>query len=193
MDKEKALEKIKKCLALSNSSNEHEAAQALKQAQALMKKYELEAHDVALSEIRSIFSEKTVPARTQDWHWQLMHMIREVFGCYSCWNGTKVRFYGMGTRPELASYAFDVVLRQLTAARRRWLKEECREIKQSRRTYLANCYCERWIYGARSKVQLFILSKDEQTLMEEYRKTRLQNVQLHYAMNGAEELKQIGA
>ena len=39
MDKEKALDKIKKCLALSRSANEHEAAQALKHAQALMDKY----------------------------------------------------------------------------------------------------------------------------------------------------------
>jgi hypothetical protein len=34
MDKKTALAKIKKCLALAKSANEHEAAQALKQAQA---------------------------------------------------------------------------------------------------------------------------------------------------------------
>ena len=39
MDKNKAIEKIKKCLALGKSANEHEAAQALKQAQALMREY----------------------------------------------------------------------------------------------------------------------------------------------------------
>ena len=38
MDKQAVLEKIKQCLALSKSANEHEAAQAMKQAQALMKK-----------------------------------------------------------------------------------------------------------------------------------------------------------
>lgn len=48
MNKEKVLDKIKKCLALSQSANEHEAAQALKQAQALMEKYEVNAVDVAL-------------------------------------------------------------------------------------------------------------------------------------------------
>ena len=51
MDKQAILEKIKKCLALSKSANEHEAAQAMKQAQALMKKYEVDAVDVALSEV----------------------------------------------------------------------------------------------------------------------------------------------
>lgn len=51
MDKQAVLEKIKKCLALSKSANEHEAAQAMKQAQALMKKYEVDAVDVVLSEV----------------------------------------------------------------------------------------------------------------------------------------------
>lgn len=51
MDKEKVLDKIKKCLALGKSANEHEAAQALKQAQALMPKYEISDADVALSDI----------------------------------------------------------------------------------------------------------------------------------------------
>ena len=35
MDKQKVLEKIKKCLALGESANEHEAAQAIRQAQIL--------------------------------------------------------------------------------------------------------------------------------------------------------------
>lgn len=52
MDKAKVLEKIKKCLALSKSANEHEAAQALKQMQALMREYGISDADVALSDIK---------------------------------------------------------------------------------------------------------------------------------------------
>jgi hypothetical protein len=52
MDKNKAIEKIKKCLALGKSANEHEAAQALKQAQALMREYGISDADVALSDIK---------------------------------------------------------------------------------------------------------------------------------------------
>ena len=37
MNRDDALKKIKKCLALSRSANEHEAAAALRQAQALMR------------------------------------------------------------------------------------------------------------------------------------------------------------
>ena len=51
MDKQKVLEKIKKCLALGESANEHEAAQAIRQAQILMKKYGISENDVELSGI----------------------------------------------------------------------------------------------------------------------------------------------
>ena len=51
MDKQKVLEKIKKCLALGESANEHEAAQAIRQAQILMKKYGISEMDVELSAV----------------------------------------------------------------------------------------------------------------------------------------------
>lgn len=51
MDKAKVLEKIKKCLALSQSANENEAAQALKQAQALMRQYSIIDIEVELSAV----------------------------------------------------------------------------------------------------------------------------------------------
>ena len=42
ISRDSAIEKVRACLALSKSSNEHEAAQALKQAHALIRKYKLE-------------------------------------------------------------------------------------------------------------------------------------------------------
>lgn len=223
MDKEKALDKIKKCLALSKSANEHEAAQALKHAQALMQKYELDERDVALAEIRITAAGKTVPERPQDWQWYLMNMVAGVFGCKAAAWGVEVQFYGLGNRPDLAAYAFDVVYRQLAAARRLYLKEKCTARRPSHRVYLANQYCEGWIWGVKRNVADFAMNDQEITLLEDYRKNQLKvvevgsrekhtppaleaagimaahhglndgkNVQLHNAMNGAEELKQIG-
>ncbi|WP_304672555.1 DUF2786 domain-containing protein [Neisseria bergeri] len=51
MDKQKVLEKIKRCLALGESANEHEVAQAIRQAQILMKKYGISEMDVELSAV----------------------------------------------------------------------------------------------------------------------------------------------
>lgn len=49
MDKKAAIEKIRKCLALAKSANEHEAAAALRQAQALMRKYGVEDGDILMA------------------------------------------------------------------------------------------------------------------------------------------------
>lgn len=46
VDRSKIIDKIKKCLALSKSANEHEAAAALRQAQKLMKHYKIDECEV---------------------------------------------------------------------------------------------------------------------------------------------------
>ncbi len=52
-DKGKILDKVRKCLALSKSANEHEAAAALRQAQAMMRIHGLSDDDVGLVEYLS--------------------------------------------------------------------------------------------------------------------------------------------
>ena len=77
MDKEKVLDKIKKCLALGQSANEHEAAQALKQAQALMEKYEVNAVDIALSRVSEQKADRKMAFKLADWQWGIANMIAE--------------------------------------------------------------------------------------------------------------------
>lgn len=81
MNKEKILDKIKKCLALSKSANEHEAAQALKQAQALMEKYEVNVVDIALSEVSEQGADRRMAFKLADWQWSVANMIADIFGC----------------------------------------------------------------------------------------------------------------
>lgn len=169
MDKEKALDKIKKCLALSKSSNEHEAAQALKQAQALMEKYEVNAVDIALSEVSEQGADRRMAVKLAEWQWAVANMISEVFGCKCYQQGDAMVFYGLGNRAEIASYAFDVVYRQISAARREFLKT-CRARKPSNRTYLADQFCNGWMMGAWGAVKKFEMSDEEKAVMDRYEK-----------------------
>ena len=98
MDKEKALDKIKKCLALSKSANEHEAAQALRQAQALMEKYEVNAVDIALSRVSEQKADRKMAFKLADWQWGIANMISDIFGCQSYQRGKTMMFYGIGNR-----------------------------------------------------------------------------------------------
>ena len=54
---ERAIRKIKHCLALAQSANENEAATALRQAQALMREYRLTEMDVKLSDVGEVESQ----------------------------------------------------------------------------------------------------------------------------------------
>lgn len=167
MDKQAVLEKIKKCLALSKSANEHEAAQAMKQAQALMKKYEVDAVDVALSEVSEKGGDRRMALKLAMWQWNVANMVTDIFGCKSYKRGKTMMFYGLGNRAEIAAYAFDVVYRQISVARREFLKA-CQARKPADRTYLADKFCEGWLVGAWDKVRKFEMSDEEKAVMDGY-------------------------
>lgn len=171
MDKEKVLDKIKKCLALGKSANEHEAAQALKQAQALMRKYEISDADVALSDIGEQRGGRKMAFKLAQWQWNVANMVADVFGCECYMLGKTMMFYGLGNRAEIAAYAFEVVYRQITAARRNFLKT-CRARKPAHRRYLADQFCDGWMCGAWEVVKSFEMPAEEKAVMDAYTKKK---------------------
>lgn len=173
MDKDKALEKIKKCLALSQSANEHEAAQAIKQAQALMRKYGLNDVDVALSEV----SEASVDCALglPSWHQLLINQCAKAFGveCYKSSGGglAEVRFYGVGGKPDLAAYAYEVLLRQVKKARREYMKNQLSQVRTGKnKTFRADKFCEAWVFAVAQKITDFAMPPQEKGVLERYRK-----------------------
>ncbi|EMS2217474.1 TPA: DUF2786 domain-containing protein [Neisseria gonorrhoeae] len=169
MDKEKVLDKIKKCLALGRSANEHEAAQALRQAQALMEKYKVNAEDIALSKVSEQKADRKMAFKLAGWQWGVANMIADIFGCKSYQRGKTMMFYGIGNRAETSAYAFDVVYRQISADRRKFLKT-CRAGKPSHRTYLADRFCGGWIASTWETVKKFEMSDEEKAIMDGYKK-----------------------
>lgn len=96
-------------------------------------------------------------------------MIADIFGCQSYKRGKTMMFYGIGNRAEISAYAFDVVYRQISADRRKFLKT-CRARKPAHRTYLANQFCDGWIMGAWGVVKKFEMSDEEKAIMDGYEK-----------------------
>ena len=172
MDKSSALEKIKKCLALSRSANEHEAAQALKHAQALMAKYGLTGWDVELAEVSEQYGK--APKSAPSWHWRLVHLCGSAFGC-DRWHaadhsGGRFVFCGINGRPELAAYAYEVLLRQLKTARREYIKTTLSRVRIVRdKTARADLFCAGWVSQVADTVQAFAQTKAETELLERYR------------------------
>lgn len=172
MDKAKVLEKIKKCLALSQSANENEAAQALKQAQALMRQYSITDIEVELSAVTEtgVGSAASLPS----WHQLLISRCAKAFGveCYleRCCGTAEVRFFGLGVKPELAAYAYEVLLRQLKKSRREYIKTELVRVRSaSNKTARADQFCMGWVYAVAQKVEEFAMPPEEKGVLERYR------------------------
>jgi hypothetical protein len=164
MNNERILRKIKRCLALSKSANEHEAATALRQAHALMEKHQLDLTDVEASEIKivNILSHfKSHPY----WAQLLYSTIAKAFSCtsYGCRN--EVTFVGENSKPELCGYALDVLLRTLNSNRTDFIAKKEAEIKNehgnswkikaSDKTMMGKGFAEGWIYGVYEGIKAF--------------------------------------
>ena len=176
MNKQKALEKIKKCLALSKSANEHEAAQALKQAQALMRLHQIDDLELALADVceHSTKAAQSLPK----WQWMLANLCFRAFGC-RCYlspgyaRESKLFFVGIGGRPELAAYAYEVLLRQLKKSRREFIAVELKRVRLAKnKTYRADMYCEGWVSAVRKQVQELAQSVAEKALLKQYMDVR---------------------
>ena len=134
--KDNIIKRIKKCLAIAGDSaaTSNEAATALRQAQALMREYDLSMIDVENADFK-ITQEFMKMARQQPkWKRYLFSSIAKAFGVHvmrTCeLNQTTKRyedgysFYGINERPELAQYAFDVIMRQLRRAKKEFLMKK---------------------------------------------------------------------
>lgn len=127
---ERAIRKIKHCLALSQSGNENEAATALRQAQALMREYRLTEMDVKLSDVGEAESQFSRNERRPAWDQQLSASVAAVFNCSSLrvreWCKAKHRvverasFIGVTPSQHIALYAYEALLTKLKLARKQY-------------------------------------------------------------------------
>ena len=125
MTREQAMKKIRKCLALAGSSNPHEAAAAMRQAQRLMRKYGIDEEAVELSQVEQHGA--SVAARSAPgWVVMLADVAAEAFSCrifFKRRNIEQAIFMGVGAQPQVASYAFTILRRQLAADRQKFYRK----------------------------------------------------------------------
>jgi hypothetical protein len=179
MERDQAISKIKKCLALGRSSNEHEAAAAMRQAQKLMEAFNVDATDVELSEVCE--ARAKAPMQTAVvWDIELGFMISEAFGCktfvsFSCLPGQGLFkpaarqrvFVGVGPSAEIATYTYDVLSRQCASARRAHIAKQKR-CKQATKTARGDRFALHWVFAVKRLVHAFAGSEQRTHLLEAY-------------------------
>ena len=118
MNRQKIIDKICKCLRLSESCNPNEAASALRQAHGLMKKYDVTEDQILANDVSEAAVESISRYNPPYWVLALSNIVAQAFECrvfVSRRYGRRpeFRFIGMDISPEIASYTFNVLYRQL--------------------------------------------------------------------------------
>ena len=170
---EKVLEKLKKLLALAKSDNPHEAALALQRARKLMQFCNITQADLALSDIDESVSHYWAAGSVNPPRYMLglLDIIQVAFGVKSViHSGFKpsVGFYGNKERVELASYTWEVLARQLIAARKSYIAQQNRRIKNKTKTSRGDKFAEGWVLAVRREVRLFAVSRGERELAKRW-------------------------
>lgn len=130
----RVLAKIRKCLALAESSNANEAAVALKQAHALMAREGITEAEMLAAEVNEVEIASRNPRKPPAWECTLVAEISRAFGVVEIFSPGaakprtetdgkqrhrvgKWKFLGTGAAPTVAAYAYRVCMRLVSAAR----------------------------------------------------------------------------
>ncbi len=220
-ERDRILEKIKKCLALAKSGNQNEAETALRQARALMDKHRLSMDQVSASNCTEERVGAGVKREPPYWMISLAHVCAVAFGCTCMWGKSfrrslelewDVGFIGVDQAPSLSAYAYQVLLRQLQKARREFVATQKR-VKLSTKRRRGDEFANAWISAVYTKVQEFAGADEEECkAIEAYKSEKYPNAKMtpvaarkthardydaqlagHYAGRAAQIQKPLGA
>jgi hypothetical protein len=166
MSDERILDKIKKCLALSASSNEHESQAALRQAKKLMEIHGINDQDVLASQAQEARARSAVKATPTIWESALARLVADAFGCEHLfiqggWTSGSWAFVGCGAAPDVASYAFTVLLRQCKRSRDAYMSTTLRRCGRTNKVARADLFCRGWVDQVRGTVSAFTHSAQQ--------------------------------
>jgi hypothetical protein len=161
-DQDKIISKIKKCLALSKSSNPHEAAIALGQAEKMMQLYNIEHEDIAAAELTEARAKSKSGENPPMWDVALFGAVQQAFGVSGVYlpqgyGRSEKAFIGHSVAVEIAKYAYEVLYRKMLRARKQYIAEELSRFSTYNKTRHADTYCLGWVHSATaalSKIQL---------------------------------------
>lgn len=181
-DREKALQKIKKCLRLAKSSNEHEAATALRQARLLMQSLNISDDEVAASEASESRCKAGASAKPVSWEAFLADLVADVLGCElvfmsqspidRVFDGAKPGqwcFIGCDSAAEIATHAFTVLYRRLKVARADYILKALSRCGPASKRRRADHFCMGWVYAVRSKVEALAITERQAAAIKAFK------------------------
>lgn len=117
MTRERIIERVRKLLALSNSSNEHEAALAAAHAQRLLAEHNLAMSELEMQEEGAGEAELLVARTVSKWLSSLFATVANAFDCFPIVTTTpsnsRLRFIGVGEDPGVAACTLEYLVKEL--------------------------------------------------------------------------------
>lgn len=159
-DKDNIIAKIKKCLALAKSSNEHEAAAALRQAQKLMQAHGISDLDIEHADVQEESARAGAFLKPARWEGALAGIVGTAFGCRTIFMADPLagvgrwKFVGVAPTAEIARYAFEVLFRQAKRARAHYIKTALKRCTTTR-ARRADLFCDGWVGTATELIDRF--------------------------------------
>ena len=153
MSMEKMVEKVRKCLELAKSDNQHEAESAALMAQKLMAKHGIEASDLDYEDELTIAQEKVDLPESCKWKLQLGVIVADNFRCKVFTQGSRVLvFYGHSQDAKAAKSVYEYLFK---TGHRLGLKEQ-REYKKvyGHSTGVYNSFTRGYMSGIRKKLEV---------------------------------------
>lgn len=179
MNKKKIIDKIHKCLRLSESGNPNEAASALRQAQALMRKFGICEEDVQPAQVNEVSAPSAGYYNPPYWAVALSELVAQAFDCRAYISRREeqrpfFRFIGIDYTASVAAYTFTVLFRQLRRARRVYMDELGIEDRQEslRR---GNVFAQAWLFRIAQTVAEFLTNPSSQVAIDAYVKEHYGN------------------
>lgn len=168
---------------MSKSPNVNEANIALRQARKLIDKYNLESSDIAAFDVSQF--RLSIGKRPSNWAIKHGNVCANAFGCIVLickslsYDGiqTELNFIGVGSYPELARYAYDVLGRQLSKARHEFVSGLSSRCKLATKRRRGDTFAEAWIQAVHKLVAEYS-GCDEESLsaIDEYTKLHFPDI-----------------
>jgi hypothetical protein len=193
MNRDDALKKIKKCLALAASSNANEASVALHQAQRLMHEHSVSMTEMELLEVSQSTSQAN-NLRACTWEVALTAMINQIFGTQTIsqiYNAIappssssffkqkrRVVFIGLGASAELAGYCHDVLLRQIVKARKTYMAKLSKNCKPATRIARGDEFAFGFVSSMSDKITALKPSERDLPLIKAYTEERFPDLKM---------------
>lgn len=171
----KIIDKICKCLRLSESGNPNEAALALRQATGMMKKYGISDAQVLAADVTESVTQAGERYNPPFWVLALANLVADAFQCRNLISRqygrqAEFRFIGLGFKSEVATYSYTVLHRYLARAIEEFhlsVKDSCTQDKLVSQRRI-EVFAQAWLFRVGRTVSEFIGDNTDKEVIDKY-------------------------